>query len=137
MTYTPVPLGPITAMNVKMRFPEFSDIDDSLVEFAIEEASLFISDRIRRGAVLAHMYLSAHIIAIGDYASLTEGREIASETFGRIHVKYATASETRAGAALGDLSTTSYGRRYQAIIGIGLKQFDVIRTTRMHHGWDY
>jgi len=106
-----------TATSMKLKFPEFRDVEDATIEFAIEEASYGVGDNWTSGAGLAVMYFAAHLIAAGkvagDIMSGESTGDIASESIGRISIKYNKPQTTSASEATADeLASSSYGRRY-------------------------
>lgn len=109
-----------TAQSIKMRFAEFADVEDSVVEFAIEEASLEVSDSWTIRYNLALVYLVAHYVACGIAASTSGGSgdegDIASESIGRFSISYAKSAFD--GATHADKDSTSYGRRYVELLGL-------------------
>jgi Protein of unknown function (DUF4054) len=117
----------VSSQAIKLKFPEFTDVDDAAVQFAVEEAAFFVGAvSIPKGGDLAQMYLAAHLIAMGRLSAGTDGLAISSETIGRISIGYRT-SGAQAGA-IGDLQTTTYGKRYLQILMMNQKSFHVIRT---------
>lgn len=108
-----------TATSIKMRFPEFADVEDAVVEFAVEEARLEIGTNWTVGYNLAIVYLVAHYVACAVNASTSGGSgdegDIASESWGRFSVSYA--KSPNADASHSDKSSTSYGRRYVELLG--------------------
>lgn len=108
-----------TATSMKLKFPEFIDVADMTIEFAIEEAAIGFTDDDSNGWVssgsLALMYKSAHLIACGQVALDTfsggGGGEIASESIGRLSISYKNGS-TNSSAVYDDFASSSYGRRY-------------------------
>lgn len=103
-----------TVVSIKTRFPEFADVEDAVVEFAIEEAALEVKGNWTIGYNLAIVYLTAHYIASAVAASASSvggGGDIASESFGRISISYAQGST----ASHSDLTTSSYGERFIAL----------------------
>jgi len=107
-----------TALSMKLRFPEFADVDDSVLEFAIEEARLGVRTNWTTGYNIAIMYLAAHYVAASIAASISGGLggevEIASESYGRFSITYA--QPQNANAVHSDTSTSSYGQRYDALV---------------------
>lgn len=107
-----------TATSIKTRFPEFADVDDAVIEFAIEEARLEVTSNWTTGYNLAIMYLTAHYVASSIAASASGGTgdsgEIASESIGRLSITYA--KPQNANAVHSDTSTTSYGQRYDELM---------------------
>lgn len=109
-----------TATSIKLRFPEFADVDDAQIEFAIEEAKLEVSDtNWTVGYNVALVYLTAHYVsaAISRIDSAGAGGEsaIASESIGRLSITYAR-SNTKVEAVADDKESTSYGRRYLEMV---------------------
>lgn len=108
-----------TAISIKTRFPEFADVEDPVVEFAIEEARAEIGTNWTTGYNLAIVYLVAHYVASAVAASTSggtgDGGDIASESIGRFSISYA--KNANADAVHGDKSSTSYGRRYVELLG--------------------
>lgn len=107
-----------TATSIKTRFPEFADVSDAVVEFAIEEARLGVRDNWSVGYNLAIVYLVAHYVASSIAASASAGSggegNIASESIGRLSISYAQSPNDN--ATHDDTSTTSYGRRYDELV---------------------
>jgi hypothetical protein len=106
----------ISAHTLKMRFPEFVNVASTWIEFAIEEASLWVDATWGIYEALGMYYLSAHFLtmAISRAASGT-GQQIASESFpGVVAITYATAP-TLSDDAVEDLSQTYYGVRFKAL----------------------
>lgn len=108
-----------TASSIKMRFPEFVDVGDPVIEFAIEEARLEIGTNWTTVYNLAIVYLVAHYVACSLIASASggtgDGGDIASESIGRLSISYA--KSPNADATHGDKSSSSYGRRYTELLG--------------------
>jgi hypothetical protein len=108
-----------TATSIKMRFPEFAEIDDSVIEFAIEEARLEVGDNwLEATASIALAYLVAHYVAASrdrvDEAAGSSG-DVASESFGRFSITYAKNSASTASST--DKESSPYGLRYLEILG--------------------
>lgn len=125
-------MATVTAIDFKQRFPEFSDLSNTAVEFAIEEASLFISGWTGKGANLAWMYLTAHVVAVSRVTADTDGRDVISETIGRLSTTYRAAGTQ---FSFGDLETTAYGKRYIQIRSIGMKMFESISSDEERSGY--
>lgn len=107
-----------TVSSLKLRFPEFVDVDDAVVEFAIEEAKLEVGDSWPSGAGVALTYLSAHYVA-ASVARASSGGDgsngrVKSESIGRLSITYA--EDSKAAATVDDKDSTSYGRRYLEIL---------------------
>jgi nicotinamide mononucleotide (NMN) deamidase PncC len=103
-----------TALSIKLRFPEFASIDDGVIEFAIEEARLKVTDAWDSTGSIALAYLTAHYVAATIAASASGGSgdegDIASENIGRLSITYAKPAQT---AVHDDTSTSSYGLRFE------------------------
>lgn len=108
-----------TATSMKLKFPEFIEVDDVTIEFAIEEASYGVGDNWTAGSSIAIMYLAAHLIAAGQAAiiameAMEEGSgSISKESIGRISIAYKVPSTAaNADATADDFASSSYGRRF-------------------------
>ncbi len=103
-----------TATSMKFKFPEFADIDDATLEFAIEEAAMTVTDAWEVSGSLALMYLAAHLVAAGvasaNALASGGGGAVQSESIGRFSITYK--SLPNSSAAVDDLSSSSYGNRY-------------------------
>lgn len=121
-----------TAIDFKQRFPEFASLEDPAIEFALEEAKLFMGTWTGSGANIAWMYLAAHMTAVGRVISDTDGRDIISETIGRLSTTYRAAGGD---FSFGDLETTAYGKRYMQIRSIGQKMFESISSWEERSGY--
>lgn len=133
---TPAPSnpGPISAVNIRLKFPEFADPTnptDASIELALEEALFFMSSWNGKGSSLAQMYLAAHIMAIAAYAGETGGRDVSAESIGRISIRYKSVGKD---TFLGDVQTTVYGRRYQQIQGSNIQMFQVLAQRQRYRG---
>jgi hypothetical protein len=110
-----------TASSIKMRFPEFADVDDAVIEFAIEEARLEVGTNWTSGQNVAIVYLTAHYVACSVSTSLSGGTgdtgPIASESIGRLSISYQNNGNGAVNAVQGDKSSTSYGRRFNELLG--------------------
>jgi hypothetical protein len=114
----------------KLRFSQFSDYDDTTIGFALEEAELFVSNGFkRRGRAVGILYLAAHILAINEQATETDGQDIKHESIGRFTVTYKTDTSADTASAK-DLSQTVYGRRYLHLLTLSIKPFHVIGHKR-------
>ena len=52
-----------SALSIKMRFPEFADVADAVIEFAIDEAREEVGSNWTTGYNIAIVYLVAHYVA--------------------------------------------------------------------------
>jgi hypothetical protein len=119
MTITTVP----SAMTLKLRFPEFEDVDSNIIEFALEEASLVLGTWSGAARNLCQMYLAAHLVAVTAATADANGREVISESIGRLSTSYARGVSAE---GVGELNSTMYGKRYQALRQVGLSPLVVI-----------
>jgi hypothetical protein len=103
-----------TAINLKMKFPEFQGIADAQVEFAIEEASLFVDDSwLPDTQTLGILYLAAHYLMVEIMrAQSATGQVITSERMGEMSVTYA-GMQPFTEATSSDWMTTLYGMRFR------------------------
>lgn|SRR4051812_10284991 len=102
-----------TATSMKLKFPEFAELDDSVLEFAIEEARLGVGTNWIKGQDIALLYLAAHYVAAGQAASAGDGGDgIASESIGRFSITYKNSATSNASATSDDVASSTYGRRY-------------------------
>jgi len=110
-----------TATAIKLKFPEFASKDDTTVQFALEEAIIIIGNNTSNVRPLLIGYLTAHILAVSDLAGQDGGRTVTHESIGKLSTSYAHADQIAHAAlkdtVIGDLQTTSYGRRYQQLLG--------------------
>jgi len=113
-----------TATSMKLKFPEFADVSDTTIEFAIEEAAMAFPEENcwTSGGDFALMYYAAHIIASGQVAANSfsggSGGEIASESIGRLSISYKTNTASNSEATFDNLASSSYGRRYIEMRGM-------------------
>lgn len=112
-----------TASSIKTLFTEFSAVPDAKVEFVIEEARVAFGNGTNwtAGADIALIYLVAHYLFCGMVAASTTatgGESISSESIGRLSISYAQNSTggNAANPERDDLSTSSYGLRYQQLV---------------------
>jgi hypothetical protein len=111
----------ISAHTVKMRFPEFVNVASSWIEFAIEEASIWVDATWGIYEALGMYYLTAHILTMSlSRAASGTGQQIASESFpGVVAVTYTTAPSLAADA-VEDLTQTYYGMRFKALRDVAI-----------------
>jgi hypothetical protein len=105
---------------MKFKFPVFINIDDTTIEFAIEEAALACGDPdIAPGEwvneanqTLAVMYYAAHVLQVSImFAESGTGQIVSSERVGELSVTYAaprTVSD--------DLTMTIYGEKFLKLV---------------------
>jgi hypothetical protein len=120
----PVP----SATNMKFKFPEFRVVDDTSIEFAIEEAVVacgsddWIDDA---NQTLGLMYYAAHLLQVSlERAKSGSGQIVTSERTPELSVSYASPPQSAAGE-ITDLSTTRYGIRFRELVQ---KNFPAILT---------
>lgn len=109
---------------LKQRYPELENADDTLIGIFIEDAKMEISQarwgRLFERGVLA---LSAHLYRLNQLSQLNEGgavKAIASESAGELSVSYQAPSLTGTQA---DYALTAYGQEYlrlRKLVGVGL-----------------
>ena len=105
------------------RFPIFGDTDPGVVAALIDEATNTIdTDWVESDYQPAIMYLAAHLIATdnsGEDEEVEVGAEagaIASESFGPMSISYDNSSSDTSGASSSQYGSTTYGRRFYAIL---------------------
>jgi hypothetical protein len=107
-----------TATSIKLKFPEFSGLADGTVEFAIEEALMYVTDAsgwvTETDQTMASMYLTAHHLMVTlSRAQSGTGQRIKSETMGGMSITYDTDATT---PESGDYTTTPYGKRFLELV---------------------
>jgi hypothetical protein len=117
-TMTVIDTGqPINVVAFKSMFPQFEDVDDSVVQTALDEAALFVGeDWPPKEAQAATFYLAAHFLASAQAASAASGRVVTAETIGQISVTYAAAGTSGSSTAYPSLSTTNYGLMFLSLM---------------------
>lgn len=107
----------VSATSMKLVFPEFGDMDNAQVQFAVDEAARgvdtnwFDKDRDR-----GQMYLAAHYLVVArQRAASATGQKIKSERIGELSVTYAD-DDKQPVADPDDYTTTVYGSRYLALL---------------------
>ena len=106
----------ISAHTVKMRYPQFVSVPSTQIEFAIEEAALWVDDTWGVYEARGMMLLTAHNLTVElSRAASATGQQIASESFpGVVSITYTTAA-TLSDDAVDDLSQTIYGVQFKAL----------------------
>jgi len=106
-----------SALNVKMKFPEFQSQDDATIEFAIEEAARSVDDSwIAADQTLGIMYLAAHYLMVSiQRAESAAGEVVESERIGPLSITYKTPDQASS-ASTSDLTTTQYGTRFRELM---------------------
>lgn len=98
-------------ISFKTQFPEFSNVDDTTVQIALDECEQYVDDSWGDQQIPATMFLAAHLLSIAQQGSATGGQMITSERIGQISVSYA-ASGGAVGAGESMLTNTIYGRQF-------------------------
>jgi hypothetical protein len=106
----------ISAHTVKMRYPQFVSVPSTQIEFAIEEAALWVDDTWGIYEARGMMLLTAHFLTVElTRAASGTGQQIASESFpGVVAVTYTTAPQL-SDDAVDDLSQTIFGIQFKAL----------------------
>jgi hypothetical protein len=108
---------PINVIAFKSMFPQFEDVDDGVVQTALDEAALFVGDDwSSQEAQAATFYLAAHFLTTAQATSGTEGRLVTSEHIGQISVSYASAVGSGSSTSYPSLSNSSYGLMFLALM---------------------
>lgn len=129
-----------TALALKLKFPEFQTVDDIACGFALEEAYLIVNQSTTvKARDICALYLAAHFLAVSSSTADSDGREVTSETIGRISVSYKATSNGPDAPMVGDLQTTSYGGRYLQLKNLGNPRFKMVggdtQPYRQGRGW--
>lgn len=115
----------VSAVSVKLKFPEFSSEDNGFVEMAIEEASRAVDDTWLPGDHdLAILYYTAHIMAVS-ILRREGGQMVESERFGEIAITYKTPAQPKSTDS-SDLTTTAYGTRFLELAHLNFPPVAVI-----------
>lgn len=106
-----------SAINIKMKFPEFKSLDNATIEFAIEEAQRSVDDSWLAGdQTIALMYLTAHYLMVSiQRAASATGEVIESEKIGPMSITYKT-PEQPTDVSESDYTTTQYGVRFVELL---------------------
>ena len=107
-----------TSLSIKNRFPVFAGIPDSVVEFAIEEASLVVDGSWGTATeqLLAISYVVAHFLMVGiQRMESGDGQIVSSERIGEMTISY-LAQPVPTQDKDQDWTTTPFGTRYLAIL---------------------
>lgn len=120
-----MPYVPPTPADFKELFPAFADVSDEAVQFALDEASLYVDDcwmeSDRRPAVMLY---AAHALTLQGLGTGAEAQAAAAgaSTMQRIKSgsfeleRGSSASSGGAGAVPDPWGMTSYGRRFYALL---------------------
>jgi hypothetical protein len=117
-TMTVIDTGePINVVAFKSMFPQFENVDDSVVQTALDEAALFVGeDWPPQDAQAATFYLAGHFITTAQASADGEGRPITSDHIGQISVNYAAPATTGSSAGYPSLSNSSFGLMFLAMM---------------------
>lgn len=117
-----------TSMNMKFKFPEFTNVPDEVIEFAVEEAVVncgagdWIDDANR---TLALMYYAAHLMMVSIMRQQSGGGQvISSERTPELSVTYAVPAFPSMDKPI-DLTMTIYGVRFLSLVR---KNFPAVLT---------
>jgi hypothetical protein len=117
-----------SATNFKFKFPEFVQVDDASIEFALEEAVVacgngdWIDDA---NQTLALYYYAAHLLMVSIMrAQSGAGQVIESESTPELKVTYKVPDMPKVTEAI-DMTMTQYGVRY---IGLVRSNFPAVLT---------
>jgi hypothetical protein len=99
-------------ISFKTQFPEFSGIDDTTVQIALDECEQYVDDSWGDYEIPATMFLAAHLLSVSQQGGTTGGQVITSERIGQISVSYAAASAAGGAQATSMLLNTIYGRQF-------------------------
>lgn len=111
-----------TVDQFKERFPVFGEAEDLQIQTLLTEASASVDLTWAEADYQpAIMYLAAHLLATdssqeGDDVGAGGDGTIASESFNGMSVSYVRPNGVSGGAFTSEYSTTSYGRRYLALL---------------------
>lgn len=107
-----------TSLSIKNRFPVFAGIPDSVIEFAIEEASLVVDGSWGTATeqLLAISYVVAHFLMVGiQRMESASGQVVTAERIGEMSITYLAPPVPTASDST-DWTTTAFGTRYLAIL---------------------
>jgi uncharacterized protein DUF4054 len=112
----PAPIQYPTALSIKSKFPEFGWLDNTVIEYAIEEASRLVDGTWTAGdQLLGASYATAHILMVSiSRAESGTDQVVSSETIGRLVTSYSVPQQPREGSE-SDFTTTSYGTRFVSL----------------------
>lgn len=114
-------IDPTVVPNVaafKTMFPSMADVDDTMVQIALDQAGLYIDDTwIASDIAEATFYLAGHFLTAAQATSESGGRLVTSERIGQISVTYAAAATVSAtSGSYPSLSTSSYGLMFITLL---------------------
>jgi hypothetical protein len=102
-----------TLADFRTRFPEFSSIDDAVVELNIDDAELEVSTAFGSYQDVATLFLAAHYLALSQDASEGASGTVggtASTSVDGVSDSFSVVAAKNQGEQL--LSSTVYGQRY-------------------------
>jgi len=103
----------VSVQSMRLRFGEFSELDDGPIQFAIDEAARQVDNSWMSADIIpAISYLAAHYLAVASSSADVGGRAITSESIGQISVSYAVG---QAGSTT-ELKSTTYGERFLSLM---------------------
>jgi Protein of unknown function (DUF4054) len=120
-----------SATNMKFKFPEFNNVDDATIEFAVEEAVVACGDPNSdfgewidaANQTLAMMYYAAHLMQVSIMRATSggTGQIVSSERTPDLSITYAVPNQN----APIDFTMTIYGERF---LGLVRKNFPAVLT---------
>jgi hypothetical protein len=113
-----MPYTPPTADNFRERFPEFDDVDDTVVEASLAEAGRYVDTSWTEGDyAIAIRLLAAHFLQAGiNEASSSSSSETETISVGPITIR-SGGSQSK---SLYDFSSTSYGQRFKELQSVNV-----------------
>ena len=102
----------VTPADIKLRFPEFTLIDDARIQLFIDDAILCVNSKCHN-ADITIAYLTAHYLSLAtntDSGNANSVGQVASESVGDVSVSYGISSSTNDGNDY--FKSTQYGQRY-------------------------
>jgi hypothetical protein len=106
----------ITPAEFKARFPEFSGVDNALIQAIIDESVEFLFGYRRSASfVKLQLFLTAHNLFIQQEASKGDGSSsnpITSKTVGNVSASYAATATSAGGDMASYWNSTSYGQQF-------------------------
>jgi uncharacterized protein DUF4054 len=111
---------PLNVIAFKSFFAELANVDDAVLQTAIDEAELFVDDTLwaAQDVTTATFFLAAHFVSVGQSISSTGGQMVTSERIGQISVSYAALSSSSSAKSGGypSLSSTPYGLLFLSLM---------------------
>lgn len=100
----------MTVAEFKTRFPEFNDVDDTLIEMLIEEGELSVGANFGKFRDLALLYFVAHSVELSNNGLSASSGSIASQSVDGVSVSYSTPANLSEYSAY--FGSTGYGQKY-------------------------